>query len=497
MGVLDHRPICRAGLTAVAVVLQMAATAAAQPDSDGARIFYLERLTDGKGSFARGEHREAARSFRLACFGLLEQPTLLTECVARLALAELAAGDQSEARDSLRRLVSLVDRFDRYDEASLSDAMRGDVETAALDLVPNELIEASPTFSLAARERRTAGARAMSGMSKRQKIEFLTARMEAEPEEPSWLVELADLRFADGHAEEAARLAADALELEPGHARARCLRGASRAAAGQQCRQALLDMAACPRTQSDPAFARGHLRCQIELDELGQALQFIGSLPAQTLGDAGVRRLARSARERAENRGVTELPAQAPASADELKQQPSERIDGQRNDDRGATEEADGAPTRMQPTTTAPSKPAIIAPSRQGQAATDSRLTTLERAALDRAHSLLQQAGSVRDLEEALASARSVADAHPEDKQAQYLVATIAYQASHFVTAVLYFERGGDPGLARADLLFYQAVALYESGYKTAAAATLRRCLSRLERSGVVERYAAAILGEN
>lgn len=115
---------------------------------------------------------------------------------------------------------------------------------------------------------------------------------------------------------------------------------------------------------------------------------------------------------------------------------------------------------------------------------------------------------SAEDLEqlrmarEALASARTrgeltgvyedtaqVADDHPEHGEAQHLAATLAYRTSRWGDAVRYFRRGGDPGPEQPELLFYLAVALYETGDAPAAADALERSLPRLARTPFVEQY--------
>ena len=98
------------------------------------------------------------------------------------------------------------------------------------------------------------------------------------------------------------------------------------------------------------------------------------------------------------------------------------------------------------------------------------------------------------DLAEALRIASAVADRRPRDREAQLLTAEIAYRASLWPVAVRHFQRA-DPGDRQPALLFYYAVALFESGDKPGAAAVLKRCLPELERTPVVESYAERILG--
>jgi tetratricopeptide (TPR) repeat protein len=123
-------------------------------------------------------------------------------------------------------------------------------------------------------------------------------------------------------------------------------------------------------------------------------------------------------------------------------------------------------------------------------------LSPAEEAALERARSLLQEARTTRDLAAGLELTREVADAHPESREAQHLMAMIAYRSSRWTEAADYFRRGGDPGDEQPALLFYMAVALYESGEHEEAAEVLRRALPGLQRTAYVDSYIEKILSE-
>jgi hypothetical protein len=122
-------------------------------------------------------------------------------------------------------------------------------------------------------------------------------------------------------------------------------------------------------------------------------------------------------------------------------------------------------------------------------------LASEEIAALAQARSLARGAALSTDLDEPMRLARPVADRHPDHREAQHLVAEIAYRSSDWTTAVRYFERGGDPAADQSILLFYQAIALFESGDPTRAASALRRSLPGLKRDLWVQQYVDKILG--
>ena len=75
--------------------------------------------------------------------------------------------------------------------------------------------------------------------------------------------------------------------------------------------------------------------------------------------------------------------------------------------------------------------------------------------------------------------------------------AVIAYQGSRWADSVEMFRAAGEPDLMQPELLFYYAVALYETGDLAAASATLERCLPALERDPFVELYISRILSQD
>jgi tetratricopeptide (TPR) repeat protein len=123
-------------------------------------------------------------------------------------------------------------------------------------------------------------------------------------------------------------------------------------------------------------------------------------------------------------------------------------------------------------------------------------LTPEQTRRLQEARDLLRQARTAGDLKQPLALAQEVADARPQVSEAQHLAAEIAYRASQWEEAALYFRRGGDPGDDQPTLLFFMAVSLFESGSREEAVALLRRSLPRLQRTPYVKTYAEKILGE-
>jgi tetratricopeptide (TPR) repeat protein len=302
--------------------------------------FYQGLLRDGQLAFDRKEYAGAARTLRLACFGMLEDPLPLADCLARLALAQDGAGDAAGFRDTFQRLVEVEERFKGYSQGGLPPELRATLEARLATRIPAATLAGTPAFR-------------------------------------------------------------STLAKKPAAATTPPL----------------------PSSPSPP------------------------SSPPQTATVA------------------------APSSA---------------------------APTSIPSAGAAPVKtgPPAPAPTTAADPPEPRPLSDGERKKLDQARQLLGAPRPSKDLRQAFELARSVADAHPDSKEAQHLAAEGAYRISRWSDATTYFRRGGDPGEEEPERLFYLAVSLYESGDAPAASAALKRSLPNLKRTPYVESYIHKILSQ-
>jgi tetratricopeptide (TPR) repeat protein len=316
-------------------ILLVAVLALAAPPLFAADPFYLDLMRDGTHAFDRGDYATAARYLRLACFGMLDEPKTLGECLARQALAQDKEGNVAGFRETFGRLVEVEERFQGYSQSSLPPEIRTALAQRMAALIP------APTLAVSPQALRGAGRK---------------------PDAP-------------------------AIQTTP-----------------QKTTQATRPPAAKP--QSDPP-------------------------------------------------------------------QPIERS---------------ATPPSTQPTAPPPPVPAAAPAPREP--------TSAEKKQLEKARKLLAETGNIRQLREAFQLAREVADAHPESRETQQLTGEAAYRISRWSEAADYLGRAGGPGDDQPELLFYLAVALYESGASQAAAAPLRRALPNLQRTPYVDGYAKKILGQ-
>ena len=325
----------------LAVLLAVLLAAVLASSAAAVDPFYAGLLRDGTHAFDRGDAAAAARDLRIACFGYLDEPPGLAECLVRLAAAQAATGDERGFADTFRRLAEVEERFGGYAKAEVPPAVLAAFEARAVAAIPEPTLRSVPAFvPLAERKKAAAGQ-----------------------------------------------------------------------AGGAPARRGAAAPPAAPAVPPAPSTAPG------------------AGPVAGTNGDAG-----------------------------------------------------------------APAPPAATVPAMAAEP-TEAEPSAAEREQLEAARRLMGAGATSADLKQALALAREVADRHPRHQEAQHLAAEAAYRTSRWGDAAAYFQRGGDPGDGRPELLFYLAVALWETGDQAGARRIIARALPNLQKTPYVEAYGKKILG--
>ncbi len=125
-----------------------AAGSSAAPASSAQSLdpFYASLLRDGELLADQGKSAAAAKSLRIACFGMLDQPAVLARCLVRLGLAQGASGDANGFRETFSRLLDLEGRTPSYDTAEVPPAVRVGFEQQVVQRIPAATLATSPTF---------------------------------------------------------------------------------------------------------------------------------------------------------------------------------------------------------------------------------------------------------------------------------------------------------------------------------------------------------------
>ncbi len=109
--------------------------------------FSLERLRTGEEAFRENRIPEAVDQLRIACFGLLDQASPLSECLVNLTLAFDAAKRPADVEATLNRFLDAERLFSAYAKADLRPETRRRFEAVLLARVPVETIVSVPSLA--------------------------------------------------------------------------------------------------------------------------------------------------------------------------------------------------------------------------------------------------------------------------------------------------------------------------------------------------------------
>jgi hypothetical protein len=126
--------------------LPLLATLLAPVPAEAANPHYLRLLRQGTFALERNDDVTAAHDLRLACFGLLDEPPQLAQCLTRLGLAQAGNDDDEGFRETFRRIVEIEERFGAYHAADLDPATRQAFEAQVAKRVPAKILETTPSF---------------------------------------------------------------------------------------------------------------------------------------------------------------------------------------------------------------------------------------------------------------------------------------------------------------------------------------------------------------
>jgi tetratricopeptide (TPR) repeat protein len=234
--------------------------------------FYEQLLRKGLATQDRGEHQQAARLLRLACFGMLEEPEALARCLVHLGLSQFALGDRQGFQETFVRVAELEARFAAYGKANLPAETRAAFEKALQAAIPAPTLKQSPGFShlVPSEEQRVASLPAA------QRRRELQRRIADQPRQLVWRCMLAELDLAEGKYKDVLETTAFMLREQPAHPCGLRARGLALARLGRWA-EAETALEALPWAQ-DPELAEalvealGHQGRWEQLEKVGAAL---------------------------------------------------------------------------------------------------------------------------------------------------------------------------------------------------------------------------------
>ena len=416
-----------------ALVVQSGIAGAADP-------FYEDQLRRGQLRFQAGDYEVAARSLRIASFGLLEEPPRLAEALTYLALAQAESGHGDAFAETFERLNDVEERFAVYDR--LQDAAaKAAFEAFLIKLIPASRLRSTPAFSALTTKLPASQEESQSPAARRRD---LRRRLEAAPEDSALLLAAARFELGEGRERRAADYLARAISAEPTSIEAHCM-NIGLAMALDRCDAALQSLSLCPGATQEAPSDEFLTSCLVDRKRWAEANSLLVDLSEDRRSDPKIATLAALVAE------------QMPATSGDP---------------------AEGRSEQTAPTTT----PANL----DG-----------DRRRLGRIRDLLDSATRPEDLDEPMRLATDFAADRPESAEAQYLAAEVAYRGADWEEAVTFFRRAGEPPTDRPLLQFYYAVSLFESGDVDSAADVLKEALPSLARTPFVESYARRILNDS
>ena len=202
------------------VALVVAALSGFEALAFSADDFYRVRLQEGKLAYQSGSTAEAADLLRIGCFGLLDQPVLLSEGLVWLSLAQNRLNRASDLEATLRRFLEVEKRFAPYAKAALPEETRKEFEEVAARRLPPEALKLVPVLArLVETEEQK-----LAKLVPRERRKAYEARAAAEPANAAWPLAVARTAMELGQTKDAVQWAGRALEIDPANADARVVR---------------------------------------------------------------------------------------------------------------------------------------------------------------------------------------------------------------------------------------------------------------------------------
>lgn len=414
--------------------------------------FNDERLRAGQDAYSIRHYGEAIDQFRIAAFGSLDRPVVLSECLVRLALAQAAAEKTADTRATLDRFLEIERRFPVYAQANLQPDVRAAFKTLLFARLPQATILAVP--SLAGQiETEEQKIERLPPADRRRALEAAAKR---EPGSVHWMLALSRDALDRGDPKEADRWASKALAVQANNADALSLRARARVERAE-CAEALADLAAMSQEEraSRPELAADTFVCLVEVRNFDAAAEISRRVPESQAARADVVR------------------ARAKLTAEQQR-----RVSD-------ATAASKAAPKASTP---APAAAAAAPAAKPIPAPVDTAAQS--KSALEESRRLVL-AGKSSEAERLLSVAIK-ADPGNRDLRLELLEAACLDRS--YQNAVAQVPLVKPIADSESTSLFYAAVALYETGKTDEARGYLQRAMPRVS-GALVDEYSQKILG--
>jgi hypothetical protein len=239
--------------------------------------FYEARLRGGQASFHAKLYPDALDQLRIAAFGFLDRPPLLSEALVYLTLTQVAAGKGSDADATVARFLEVERRFSPYAQLQLDPAARVEFEALLTRRVAFSTLQGFPGLSSIA----SGESQRLAKLSPADRWKALEGSALKEPNNPYWAMALAREAALKPDPKAVIEWSGRALALDPLNADARALRAQAYASRGE-CAAALADIASIDAKQiaTRPAVQADRFVCLVETKDWSQAEEAWKNVPS-------------------------------------------------------------------------------------------------------------------------------------------------------------------------------------------------------------------------
>src|SRR5438128_491020 len=147
--------------------------------------FYEQQLQTAKSDFQANRIPQAADELRIAAFGFLDKPPLLSEALVRLAVAQSALG--RDTTRTIERFMEVEQRFAPYASLQIESPVKLKFEELLLRSVPRATLAGMPGLSRIANYEIDK----LADLPAEKRIAAYQAGMRREPNNPQWSMALA------------------------------------------------------------------------------------------------------------------------------------------------------------------------------------------------------------------------------------------------------------------------------------------------------------------
>ncbi len=416
-----------------------------------AQDFYEQQLQTGKIAAAAGRNVEASDQLRIAAFGLLDRPALLSEALIRIALVQSALGHPAPIVQALDRFVLVEQRFKPYASLALDEQTKSAFEALVLKTLPRNVIATLPSLSRLVRSEW----QQVSDLPVDRRAAAFEVAFKKESRNVEWpLAAARDAASRNAHAD-VVRWSERALSIDSANDDAIVL-GIRARTARNECREAMaaLNRLAPARMEQRPELFADQTVCLVSLKRASDA-------------EAVSKKIPEALRTRPDVAAALQKIA-APKQTAQPKQME--------------------APKPTPPAAQQATRPPANVPVSSSQVPR----TTDASDVIPRTRALVQQ-GKFIDAERALQAALVT---QPSNRPLRLGLLEASVLAKDWKTAAAQ-ATAVQPLAAGEELhMFYAAVALYETGRLADAKALMERARSKMASHRLVDHYLQAILGK-